>query len=224
MRLRRAWYHCAACGHGLAPRDAGLGTERSSLSPGLRKMIARAAAAVPFARAAALLAELAGIALTVKRTERSAEADGAAAARAVSAEADAIGSRRLVPLPPAGPRPDKLYLAVDGTGIPVVAREAEGRRGKAADGKAGTREIKLACLFTQTRLNEDGKPVRHPSSTTCLATFQPAAQFGVLLAAEARRRGIEHIRQPVVLGDGAAWIWNLADQHFPSVILSLMIK
>jgi hypothetical protein len=224
VRLRRAWYHCAACGHGLAPRDTELGAERSSLSPGLRKMIARAAAAVPFARAAGLLGELAGIELTIKRTERSAEADGAAAARAISAEADAIRSRRVVPLPPAEPLPDKLYLAIDGTGVPAVAREAEGRHGKADDGKARTREIKLACLFTQTRLDDEGKPVRDPSSTTCLATFEPAGQSGVLLDAEARRRGIEYIRQPVVLGDGAAWIWNLADQHFPSVILSLMIK
>jgi hypothetical protein len=35
VSLRRAWYHCAACGHGLAPKDAGLGIGRSSLSPGL---------------------------------------------------------------------------------------------------------------------------------------------------------------------------------------------
>ncbi len=216
VRLRRAWYHCAACGRGLAPRDAELGAERSSLSPGLRKLIARAAATVPFARAAGLLGELAGIELTIKRTERSAEADGAAAARAISAEADAIRSRRVVPLPPAEPLPDKLYLAIDGTGVPVVAREAEGRHGKADGGRARTREIKLACLFTQTRLDDDGKPVRDPSSTTCLATFETAGQFGVLLDAEARRRGIEYIRQPVVLGDGAAWIWNLADQHFPA--------
>ena len=34
--------------------------------------------------------------------------------------------------------------------------------------------------------------------------------------AEARRRGSEHIRQLVVLGDGAAWIWNLADELFPA--------
>jgi hypothetical protein len=216
VRLRRAWYHCVACGHGLAPRDAELGTQRSSLSPGLRKMIARAAAAVPFAKAAGLLAELAGIELAIKRTERSAEADGGAAARAISAEADAIRSRQVVPLPPAEPLPDKLYIAVDGTGVPVVAREAEGRRGKADDGKARTREIKVGFLFTQTRLDDEGKPVRDPASTTCLATFEPAERFGVLLDAEARRRGIEHIRQPVVLGDGAAWIWNLADQHFPA--------
>ena len=35
------------------------------------------------------------------------------------------------------------------------------------------------------------------------------------MAAEARRRGAEHVRQLTVLGDGAVWIWNLASQHFP---------
>ncbi len=215
VQVRRAWYHCAACGHGLAPRDGELGVEQASLSPGLRKMTARAAAAVPFARAATLLAELAGVGLTVKRTERSAEADGAAAAQAISAQADAITARKLVPLPPPEPAPDMLYVAVDGTGVPVVAREAEGRRGKTGDGKARTREVKLACLFTQTSL-DDGHPVRDPASTTYLATFEPAGRFGQLLDAEARRRGCDYVRQLVVLGDGAAWIWNLAGQLFPA--------
>ena len=79
VTVRRAWYHCAQCGHGVVPRDRELGTEHASLSPGLRSMTAHAATAVPFAKAAALLEELAGIRLTVKRAERSAEADGAAA-------------------------------------------------------------------------------------------------------------------------------------------------
>ena len=34
VTLRRAWYHCAACGHGLAPRDAELGIAGVSMSPG----------------------------------------------------------------------------------------------------------------------------------------------------------------------------------------------
>ena len=216
VRLRRAWYHCAACGHGLAPQDAELGIEQGSMSPGLAKMTARAAAAVPFAKAAGLLAELAGIELTVKRVERSAEATGAAAAAAIGAQADAICSRQVVPLPPPGPAPDMLYIAVDGTGVPMTAAETEGRKGKADDGKARTREVKLACLFTQTSTDDDGRPVRDPGSSSYLATFEPAARFGQLVDAEARRRGSEHIRQLVVLGDGAAWIWNLADELFPA--------
>ena len=47
VTLRRAWYHCADCGHGLAPRDAELGAAGGSMSPGLRAMSDKAAAAVP---------------------------------------------------------------------------------------------------------------------------------------------------------------------------------
>ena len=206
VRLRRAWYHCVTCGHGLAPKDAELGTERASMSPGLVKMTARAAAAAPFAKAAGLLAGLACIDLTTKRTERSAEATGAAAAKAITAQTDAICSRQVVPLPPPGPAPDMLSIAADGTGVPVLAAETGGRKGRAEDGKARTREVKLACLLTQTTLDDDGRPVRDPRSSSCLATFEPAARFGQLVDAEARRRGCGHIRQLIVPGDGAAWI------------------
>jgi hypothetical protein len=216
VTVRRAWYHCATCGHGLAPRDAQLGATQVSMSPGLAKMTAWAAAAVSFAKAAGLLAELAGVDLTTKRVERSAEATGTAAAAAIGAETDAICSRQVIPLPPPGPLPDMLYIAIDGTGVPVVAAEAEGRKGKVGDGKARTREVKLACLFTQASTDEEGRPVRDPRSSSYLATFEPAGRFGQLVAAEARRRGSDHIRQLAILGDSAAWIWNLADELFPA--------
>lgn len=57
--------------------------------------------------------------------------------------------------------------------------------------------------------------MRDPRSSSYLVTFAPAAQVGLLMAAEARRRGAGRIRQLVFPGDGAAWIWNLATRHFP---------
>ena len=45
VALRRAWYHCADCGHGLAPRDDELGVAGTSMSPGLAAMNDLAAAA-----------------------------------------------------------------------------------------------------------------------------------------------------------------------------------
>jgi hypothetical protein len=215
VTLSRAWYHCGDCGHGLAPRDAELGVAGQTMSPGLARMNDRAAAAVPFTPAARLVGELAGITLTGKRAGRRAEADGAAAARVIEAQAAAIAARQVVPLPPAAPLPDMLYIAIDGTGVPMIPAETEGRPGKADDGKARTREVKLCCVFTQTSLDDQGRPVRDPHSSSYLATFAPASEFGVLLAGEARRRGAAHVRQLVILGDGAAWIWNLASQHFP---------
>ena len=131
VTLRRAWYHCGECGCGFAPRDSGLGVAGQSMSPGLRKMTDRAAAAVPFAAAAKLIGELAGSTLTGKRAGRRAEADGQAAARVIGAQAAAITARQVIPLPPAGPVPDMLYIAIDGTGVPMIRRN----RGQAGESR-----------------------------------------------------------------------------------------
>ena len=218
--MRRAYYYCAVCKRGIVPRDGELGVAGASLSPGLRSMVARAAAAEPFATAGDLLAELAGIRLSTKRIERSAEIDGGGAAERLAAESPAIAHRRVGVLPApagsgAGKPPDKLYIAIDGTGVPMVPAAVGDRAGKSADGRARTREVKLACLFTQTRLDEQGRPVRDPDSTSYLGSFAPAAEFATLVHAEARRRGADRLRQLVVLGDGAPWIWNLATAILP---------
>jgi hypothetical protein len=214
VTLKRAWYHCGACGHGLAPRDAGLGVAGVSMSPGLAAMTDRAAAAVPFARAARLLEDLAGVRLTAKRAERAAEASGTAKAAAARQRAALITARQLIPLPPS-PVPDKLYAAIDGTGVPVTSKETAGRHGKGPDGRARTREVKLAVFFTQNELDTAGYPVRDRDSASVIATFEPAATFAGLVKAEGIRRGADHVRQFTILGDGAAWIWNIATAQFP---------
>ena len=174
VTIGRAWYHCADCGHGFAPRDEQLGVAGQTMSPGLRKMTARAAAAVPFAAAARLVGELAGITLTGRRAGRRAEADGNAAAAVIEAGAAAVAARAVLPMPPAGPLPGKLYAAIDGTGIPMTAAETEGRAGKGEDGRARTREVKMAAVFTQTAVDEQGYPVRDPGSSSYLATLAAA--------------------------------------------------
>jgi len=205
VTLRRAWYHCAECKHGFAPRDAELGVEGTSLSPGLAAMNDIAAAAGPFAKAAGLLEDLAGVSLTVKRVERAAEASGAAQSAAIRERSAAIAGRKVVPLPPQ-PCPDMLYGAIDGTGVTMTAKETAGREGKGQDGRARTREVKLAVFFTQDDIDEDGYPVRDRGSCSYIATFEPASVFGDLVKAEGIRRGADHVRQLTILGDGAAWI------------------
>jgi len=214
VTLTRAWYHCAECGHGFAPRDAELGVAGRSLSPGLAAMNDRAAAAGPFARAAALLEDLAGVRLTAKRVERAAEASGAAQAVALRERAGLIAGRKLAPLAPQ-PLPDKLYAVIDGTGVPMTSKETAGRDGKGQDGRARTREVKLGVFFTQDRLDDDGYPVRDKDSCSYIATFEPASVFADLVKAEGIRRGADHVRQLTIIGDGAAWIWGIATAKFP---------
>lgn len=220
VTITRAWYQCRACGCGHAPRDAQLGVIGTGTSPGLAAMIDIAAAAAPFTAASRLLADLAGVTVGAKRIERVAEADGLSAETEQAARAVEIVAGRLVPLPPAPkpgePVPDMLYVAVDGTGVPMRSSETAGRNGKGPDGRARTREVKLAALFTQTKTSPDGHPIRDPASTSYLATFNNSEQFGTLTKAAALERGHDRLRQTVVLGDGARWIWTLADKHFPN--------
>jgi hypothetical protein len=214
VTLTRAWYHCAACGHGLAPRDAELGVAGASLSPGLAAMTDLAAADGPFAKASRMLETMAGVRLTAKRVERAAEASGAAKAEADQGRAKVITARKLVPLPP-DPLPDKLYAVIDGTGVPMTSKETAGRDGKGEDGRARTREVKLAVFFTQDETDDEGYPVRDRGSSSYIATFEPAHVFAGLVQAEGIRRGAHHVRQLTIIGDGAAWIWNIATAKFP---------
>ncbi|HUL26586.1 MAG TPA: ISKra4 family transposase, partial [Streptosporangiaceae bacterium] len=80
--------------------------------------------------------------------------------------AASIASGKTAPLLPAEPLPDKLYVAFDGTGVPMVPAAAGGRAGKGEDGKARTREVKMAAAFTQTRPGDDGYPVRDRGSSS----------------------------------------------------------
>jgi hypothetical protein len=214
VTVRRAWYHCTECRHGSAPRDAELGVAGTSLSPALAAMTDTVAAAGPFAKAAALLEDLAGVTLTGKRVERAAEASGAAQSAAVRERAAAITARQVVPLPP-GPLPDMVYGAVDGTGVTMTAKETEGREGKGEDGRARTRELKLGVFFTQDEVDDEGYPIRDRGSSSYIATFEPVSVFTDLVKAEGIRRGADRVRQLTILGDGAAWIWNLAAATFP---------
>jgi hypothetical protein len=216
VTLQRAWYHCAACKRGFAPRDRQLGLlPGGALSPGLAEMTALAGAEASFARAAGLLSGLAGITISPRTVERSAEASGAAARAATAAEAAAIRERRIAALPPPGPLPDMLYVEVDGTGVPMRASQTAGRQGKADDGTAGTREVKLARFFSVSRLDDDGRPVADPGSSSYVATFDGKDALAHLVRAEYLRRGGEHHRQVVALGDGAAWIWTMAGCLYP---------
>jgi len=76
-------------------------------------------------------------------------------------------------------------------------------------------EVKLGVLFTQTGVDDTGRPVRDPGFSSYVATIQAVDHFGSLVYAEARPRGCAHAGEVVVLGDMAPWIWSLAKQHFP---------
>ena len=74
------------------------------------------------------------------------------------------------------------------------------------------------CVFTQTGVDDQGRPVRDEASTTYVGAIEIAEDFGFRIYTEAYNRGWDRATIRVVMGDGSHWIWNLADRHFPGAI------
>jgi hypothetical protein len=209
----RPYYLCAHCHCGQFPVDVELDIENTEFSPGVRRMLAAVGQEGPFEQGRQQMQLLAGLSVTTKAVERTAEAIG---------EDIEVGQQRelkramQLELPiPIGPRIPILYVEMDGTGIPVVRKESEGRAGKQDGQPAHTREAKLGCVFTQTTVDEEGYPLRDEASTTYVGAIESCEEFGRRLYAEAWQRGWARAQKKVVLGDGAEWIWNQAELHFP---------
>lgn len=217
LRLRRAYYHCFACQSGVCPRDATWGLDGSSLSPAVTRMVGSVGARVSFQEGRDLLDQLAGVRVTTKQVERTAEALGARIAEE---------EQTIVTAPQPAPA-TTLYLGLDGTGIPMRSKELVGRAGKQPDGSAKTREVKLCTVWSAETKDDKGRPCRDQGSVSYSAAIESAAlhdsqtgvsPFAQRVVREATRRGFDRAPHQVIVADGAAWIWNLASEHFPDAL------
>ena len=111
-------------------------------------------------------------------------------------------------------------------GNPCRETEMKGRMGVALDGsmvhilEEGWKEVKIGSVFDvevrPTRDGETGEWVEwaHAVNNSYVAHLGGPEVLGQMAWAEASRRGWERATDTQVLGDAAAWIWNLAVEHF----------
>jgi hypothetical protein len=85
----------------------------------------------------------------------------------------------------------------------------------------GWRDVKVAVWARRPRGEPttaaawDERDLPAPAVRSVLAAVEEAAAFGPRCAAEARRLDLTDPQALSVLGDGAEWVWNLAERHFP---------
>ena len=203
----RPWYPCRGCRHGWSPVDQTLGVApRARLSGGLQQWLAELGAATDFAEAQGWLERLGGVHVAKETVRAQAERQGAAleaAQQAASAQVEATGESAL----PVDAAPGQLLVETDG----VMVRYRQ----------TGWHEVKIGLVA-----GWEGGALAAPSY---VAAREGAAAFGDRLLAEAARRGALEIvgweggrcgaglavlRDVLILGDGARWIWTLAAEHF----------
>ncbi len=117
-----------------------------------------------------------------------------------------------------------FYVSCDGTGVPGIRKELEGKKGKQSDGSAKTFEAKIGVSFKQD-FDGNGNPLlinggifRRSDSNKYTGTVEKVNEFGPMLYNFSVRNGIYQAGQIAFLGDGAAWIWNLQKKYFPDAI------
>jgi hypothetical protein len=208
VEVCRNYYHGDASeSGGRVPLDEALGLIEG-YSPALARLMCRAGGQSPFEAAGADLHAYGGIKVEGRAIQRMVNR----VAPSMQQVLDAQGAPTNLPAVPI------LYVSADGTGIPMAKKELEGRAGRQPDGTSKTREAKLGCVFTQHGVDEEGYPMRDPDSTSYIANLQTASEFGGDLRTEAFRRGMGTAQQVVFIGDGAAWVWEVARINFPSAI------
>jgi hypothetical protein len=205
IQLRRAYYLGPRGGR--CPLDEQLGLHHQ-YTPAVAQLMCWAGAMDPsFEQASQTLQRFAGLDIPTRQLPRVVQHF---AARVAAWMHDRTPQRQTAPV-------EILNLQADMTGIPMRPEELRDVRGKQPDGAAKTRQIKLGCVFTQSR-DADGNPQRDPFSSTYVSTFGEVTDLSALLHTEALKRGYATARTVVFLGDGAEWIWNMVHDRFRGAV------
>jgi hypothetical protein len=197
LAVERVYFACAACGQGDFGADRILGID-GYLTASARRLACLAGARESFAKAQSLLAELAGWRLDDEAIRQLCHAE---AARARDWQAQQA------------PAAERLARAAGSWEVQIDAGKV--------NTDAGWRDVKVA-VFARRPAGKpaeaatwDERQLPRPTARRALAAVEEAQAFGPRCRAEAERLGLPDSRAVSVLGDGAEWVWNLAQEQFP---------
>lgn len=150
-----------------------------------------------FARAQQVLAELCGWQVDdeVIRQTTHAEARRAAQERPTRADATAFAKA-----------PGEVEVLMDAGKVNTLDGWRDVKMGLFAKRMAGAPAVPEEW---------DRRDLPPPSCRATIAAIEESERFGERLHIEADRLGVTTLSTVTVLGDGAEWIWNLAEEHLP---------
>ena len=242
LELRRNYYSRNDPQGGRVPLDQSLGL-MEGCTPGLARLMCRAGALEPFEDAAKSLREYSGVEISGRRIQRMVQKLGPDFERwnqsqpaptalpqgtVFYAEADGTGVpvRREETLGRKGKGEDgqaktrEVKVGVVFTQSPPEKPDPA-PKGQPAKAQAGGPIAAKVAALTPSEPAPEKRPTRTPGSTRYVTTTDNCQEFGQQLRDLARQQGMALAAQVVFLGDGAAWVWELARICFPFALLIL---
>jgi hypothetical protein len=211
VSYRRAYYVCSHCHCGQAPLDQRFGLEPGKVSAGLAPLLALAGVETAFEEASQLVQQFLLLEVSDNTLRKETQTFGQLQAQqervwqASSEDPQALQQRQH--RPPAHPR--RLYGAMDGSHVPIGSE---------------WRELKTISWFEVEKVRPAcvgavGQPEElRAKNIHYYCDISEAETFGRLLWSTAVQHGADLAEELIFLGDGAAWIWNLVERHFPHAV------
>jgi len=215
ITVKRTRGYCKRCRRWRVPADAALGLEETAgYSPAVQDLAALLASKMPVEDASAVLEHLTGVKLPRATLDREARRQGQRAQRLrqqLDQQAATQSKQLELTL-----EPYQMILQLDAWDI--RERDAWGR--SAALRRAGQEPDRWHWVWTGTcfRLDHRGRTAGGRPVITergFVATRQGLEALREQLHAEALRRGLGQAASALVIGDGALWIWRLAEDRWP---------
>lgn len=215
ITIGRGRGYCKRCRKWRFPADTVLGLEDTAgYSPRVQEMAALLASKMPVGEASAVLEHLTGVQLPPATLDREARRQGKRAqqvrrqADEQACQAKAVQSELVL-------EPYQMIIQLDAWNI--RERDQWGQTGQLR--RKGQEPQRWHWVYTGTcfRLDQRGKTAGgRPliSQRGFVATREGMDGLREQLYAEALRRGLGQAAGVLVIGDGALWIWRLADDRF----------
>lgn len=215
ITIHRTRGYCKRCRKWRTPADALLGLEDTAgYSPSVQALAALAASKMPIAEASVLLEQLSGVQLPPATLDREAKRQGRRAQRLrTQLDAQAATDPRQLELPL---EPYQMILQLDAWSL--RERDAWGQSARLR--RRGTEPERWHWVYTGTvfRLDHRGQTAAGRPVITergYVLTRQGLEALRQQMHGEALRRGLGQAASVLVIGDGAVWIWRLAEDRWP---------
>jgi hypothetical protein len=218
VTIRRDRGYCKRCKKWRFPADALLGLEETAgYSPRVQEMAALLASKMPVGEASEVMEHLTGVKMPRSTLDREARRQGERA-RELRRKLDGQACQKA----PAAVQPEmilepyQMIIQMDAWNIRERDQWGQTRRLR----QTGQEPERWHWVYTGTCFRLDhrgqtdgGRPVI--SQRGFVATREGIDALRQQLHAEAMRRGLGQAAGALVIADGAAWIWRLADDRFP---------
>ena len=112
-----------------------------------------------------------------------------------------------------------MALMLDGTMLRSRGQDWGMKPASAPGDRVAWHELKAGLVTRLPESSSGGK--RRELAKFYVASAGDPESIGRKLYAEALRRGLEQAQRVYVIADGAAWIWNVAAEHFPGSVEEL---